>query len=78
MRSGLNESTIPGNLPRNKRYSPVLLEKIHKLYIPTIPLWTNLLLGDLTRHGTTKVYKRNYPSDVIRGNTKIEKKVPNT
>jgi hypothetical protein len=31
-------------VPGNKRYSKILLEKIQKLYLPTLPLWSNLLL----------------------------------
>ncbi|CAG2184544.1 unnamed protein product [Mytilus edulis] len=33
-------------VPENKRYSSVPSEKIHMLYMPTSPLWSNLLLGD--------------------------------
>ncbi|CAC5390125.1 unnamed protein product [Mytilus coruscus] len=62
-------------VPGNKRYSPVLAEKIHKLYMPTLPLWSNLLLGDLSRHGTSEVYLSFHPpKECVRGNAKIEKR----
>lgn len=59
----------------NKFHSTVLVEKIHKLYMPTLPLWSDLLLGDLSRHGTSDVYQ-SYASGCkpIRGNTSIEKR----
>lgn len=59
----------------NKFHSTVLVEKIHKLYMPTLPLWSDLLLGDLSRHGTSDVYQ-SYASSCkpIRGNTSTEKR----
>lgn len=59
----------------NKFHSTVLVEKIHKLYMPTLPLWSDLLLGDLSRHGTSDV-DQSYASSCkpIRGNTSIEKR----
>ncbi|CAC5378791.1 unnamed protein product [Mytilus coruscus] len=62
-------------LPGNKRYSPVLAEKIHKLYMPTLPLWSNLLLGDLSRHGTSEVFLSFRPPEMlVRRNAKIKKR----
>lgn len=59
----------------NKRYSPVLAEKILKLYMPTLPLWSNLLQGDLSRHGASEVYLSfNPPKECVRRNAKIEKR----
>lgn len=61
-------------VPGNKRYSKILLEKIQKLFIPTLPLWSNLLIGDLSRHGTSDVYSKCRHHLLDRGNTKIEKR----
>lgn len=61
-------------VPGNKRYSKILLEKIQKLYLPTLPLWSNLLLGDLSRHGTSDVYSNCRLHLLERGITKIEKR----
>ena len=61
-------------VPGNKRYSKILLVKIQKLYLPTLPLWSNLLLVDLSRHGTSDVYSNCRLHLLERGNTKIEKR----
>ena len=74
VREELQESN-GSNCPENKRYSSTMQEKLHKLFIPTIPIWSNILLGDLSRHGTSKVYSSFTARDSIeRGNTRIEKR----
>ena len=59
-----------------KRFcSSTLVEKSHKLYMPTLSLWSNLLIGDLSRHGSSPVYQSYVNSTKqILGNTSIERK----
>lgn len=60
---------------KNRFYSSTLVEKSHKLYMPPLPLWSNLLIGDLSRHGSSPV-SQSYVNSTkqIRGNTSIEKR----
>lgn len=70
----LTESKTTG-LPINRRYSQTIQEKIHKLFIPTLPLWSNILIGDLSRHGTSDIYNKFVaPTSIVRGNSRIEKR----
>jgi hypothetical protein len=63
------------NFPENKYHSATLIDKIHKLFMPAFPLWSNVLIGNLSRHGADEVYSC-LPGNitVIRGNTAIEKR----
>ena len=36
----------------NRYYFPDVLKKILKLYMPTLPLWSTLMLGDVRRHSS--------------------------
>ncbi|CAC5366774.1 unnamed protein product [Mytilus coruscus] len=59
----------------NKRYSTTIADKIQKLFMPTFPLWSNLLLGDLSRNGMSDVYSSfKIPNKIERGNSGIEKR----
>ena len=61
--------------PGNKRYSPAVADKIHKLFMPTFPVWSNVLLGDLSRHGKTEIYSSvRVPEKIERSNNRIEKR----
>lgn len=43
--------------------------------MPILPLWSNLLIGDLSRHGPSPVYQSYVNSTKqILGNTSIEKR----
>jgi hypothetical protein len=59
----------------NRYQSAALVDKIHKLFMPTAPIWSDLLIGDLSRHGKSKPYQDCQNSNTpIRGNTSIEKR----
>ena len=45
------------NIEINECFSPKLLNYIIKYIIALAPMWSNLLLGDIGRHGTSDVYK---------------------
>ncbi|CAC5364581.1 unnamed protein product [Mytilus coruscus] len=73
------KETIFVEVPGNNKHSKTLADKLHKLFIPTIALWSNMLLGDLSRHGNTNPYllaKKKWM--VQRANAKIEKKIPSS
>jgi len=44
------ESGCSHNLSVNRYYSPAVLDKIITLYMPTLPLWSSLMLNDVKRH----------------------------
>ncbi len=46
----MNSTESEKNGISNNRYCPKFIEILNKLYLPILPLWTNLLIGDLTRH----------------------------
>ncbi|CAC5364577.1 USP16_45 [Mytilus coruscus] len=69
------KETIFVEVPGNNQHSKTLADKLHKLFIPTIALWSNMLLGDLSRQGNTNPYllaKKKWM--VQRANAKIEKR----
>ena len=41
---------------KNRLHGPTFLEKLSKTLLPTFPLWSNVLMGDLGRHGETEPY----------------------
>ena len=47
---------------QNEMFSEKFCSEILKWFFPTVPLWSSLLLGNLSRHGSTasyKIYKQN-------------------
>lgn len=60
-------SSCGENEEDNGRYSPAFLDNIMRLFLPTIPLWSALMTGDLSRHGDTAIYKKNrYPGKGLK------------
>ena len=50
----------------NGRYSPRFLETIQKLLLPTLPLWSGVMLGDLRRYGSSAPYQRYSFTSAVR------------
>ena len=42
---------------KNAFYNPVAWKQFMSNWVPKIPMWTALALGDLGRHGTSEVYE---------------------
>ena len=50
------QNNMTNSEPKNKRFGQTFLEKLSKTLLPTFPLWSNVLIGDLGRHGETEPY----------------------
>lgn len=60
-----SSTVVSCNIHTNKRFGPVFLAKLQKLLLPTFPLWSNVLVGDLSRHGSSESYRSYKPHAAI-------------